>query len=302
MSVGYGAMRIALATCTDLPDWEVDDRPLHEALVARGVDLFHPAWNDADFDWSQMDACLIRTTWDYYLKQDEFVTWAQAVEKQTRLFNPSALVAWNTNKLYLRELAEQGVPVIDTEWLDLGSSVDLGKRLKARGWQRGFLKPMVGATAYGTCRFEDHGESLVSAQQFLDQMLVDHGMQLQPYLDQVETHGEESMLFVDGEYAHSVRKIPVPGDYRVQDDHGATDEAYTHSAEEIELARSVLEFAGGQGHNPLLYGRTDWLRDQDGALRLCELEVVEPSLFLRHGPNTATLLADALLKRIVDCD
>jgi glutathione synthase/RimK-type ligase-like ATP-grasp enzyme len=316
VSVGYGAMRIALATCTDLPDWEVDDRPLHEALVARGVDLFHPTWDDADFDWSQMDACLIRTTWDYYLRLDEFVAWAKAAEKQTRLFNPSALVAWNTNKLYMRELAELGVPIIDTEWLDKGAKVDLGQCMKQRGWRRGLLKPVVGASAYGTCRFDDHGDSLVAAQQFLNRMLVDHAMQLQPYLEQVESHGEESMLFIDGAYAHSVRKIPVPGDYRVQDDHGATDEAFTHTAEEIELARSVMTLVeqnpvlvgnhspsnSGQGHTPLLYGRIDWLRDEHGALRLCELEVVEPSLFLRHGPNTAVMLADALLKRIVNRD
>lgn len=298
-------MRIALATCSDLPDWEVDDRHLHEALSARGADLFHPAWDAPDFDWGEMDACLIRTTWDYYHRQEEFVAWARSVEQQTRLFNPSALVAWNTNKLYMRELAELGVPIIDTEWLDQGSTIDLAKRMQARGWRRGFLKPVVGATAYGTCRFDNHGDSLAEAQQFLDQMLVGHSMQLQPYLAQVETHGEESMIFIDGECAHSVRKIPQPGDYRVQDDHGASDEPYSHSVEEIELGRSTLrlveqnhDLMGAQQGKPLLYGRTDWLRDEHGALRLCELEVVEPSLFLRHGPDTAAQLADALLKRI----
>jgi glutathione synthase/RimK-type ligase-like ATP-grasp enzyme len=271
----------------------------------RGAEVFHPAWDDSDFDWAQMDACLIRTAWDYHLRQGEFVAWAQAVERKTRLFNPSVVVDWNTNKLYLRELAEQGVPVIDTEWLNQGSRVDLGQLLKRSGWPRGFLKPVVGSTAYGTCRFESHGDSLVAAQQFLDKMLIDHSMQLQPYLEKVETQGEESMLFVDGEYAHSVRKIPVPGDYRVQDDHGASDEAIEHTAEEIDLGRSVLRlveqhsmWGENQRSKPLLYGRVDWLRDDQGALRLCELEVVEPSLFLRHSPNTADLLAVALIKRI----
>ncbi|MCP4092443.1 MAG: hypothetical protein GY747_03250 [Planctomycetes bacterium] len=298
-------MHIALATCSNLPDWEVDDRPLYQSLNAHGAELFHPAWDDDGFDWSLIDACLIRTTWDYHLRHEEFVAWARAVEKKTLLFNPSAVVAWNTNKLYLRELAALGVPVIETEWLEQGSRVDLAQRLQQRGWRRGFLKPVIGATAFGTCRFDDHGDSLLEAQQFVDEMLVDHSMQLQPYLEQVETRGEESMLFVDGRYAHSVRKVPLPGDYRVQDDHGASDEPFQHSAEEIELAHSVMRLVEKKAAwaevpqvDPLLYGRTDWLRDEHGALQLCELELVEPSLFLRHGPNTADLLAEALVKRI----
>jgi hypothetical protein len=298
-------MRIALATCADLPDWEVDDRPLHEALRARGAEVQHPHWTDRTFDWASVDCCLIRTTWDYHFNRDEFVAWARDVEAKTLLFNPSAVVEWNTDKRYLQELAQQGVPVIATEWLEHGSKVDLGHLLRHNGWRRGFLKPVIGATAFGTCRFEDHGDSLATAQRFVDEMLVDHAMQLQPYLERVETEGEESMIFVNGRHAHSVRKVPVPGDYRVQDDHGASDEPFTHNADDIELASSVLRlvqahpsWANQQQVQPLLYGRTDWLRDEEGGLRLCELELVEPSLFLRHGPATADLLAEALIARI----
>ena len=88
-------MRIGLATCRDLPDWEVDDRPLHDALTARGVDLHHPVWDDPTVDWDAFDAVLIRTTWDYMERQEEFAAWAERVP---RLLNPAHIVRWNTHK------------------------------------------------------------------------------------------------------------------------------------------------------------------------------------------------------------
>jgi|FLOH01.1.fsa_nt_gi hypothetical protein len=298
-------MRIALATCSELPSCEVDDVPLHHALVKLGVEVLQPCWDDPAFDWAGVDACLIRTTWDYHLHRDEFVAWAQRVERLTALFNPAALVLWNTNKLYLRDLAECGVAVIDTLWLDRGASVDLGALLDARGWQRGFFKPVVGATAYRTCRFENHGDSLTAAQVLLDSFLVTEAMQFQPYLNSVETHGEESMFFIDGAYSHSVRKIPALGDYRVQDDFGASDQVHLHTSAEIEQAAVVLRLVEqnpawvGEAHRgSLLYARVDWLRDAAGALRLCEFEAVEPCLFFRHAPQAAQRLAQALLRRV----
>lgn len=300
-----GRMRIALATCSDLPAWEVDDQPLHLALAELGVEALQPRWDDKSFDWTSVSACLIRTTWDYHLRLEEFLTWIDRVQQQTQLFNPAALVRWNTNKLYLRDLADCGVPVIDTVWLERGASVDLGAVLRERGWQQGFLKPLVGATAHGTCRFEDHGDSLATAQQFLNEFLTREPMQLQPYLKQVETRGEESMLFIDGKYSHSVRKIPVPGDYRVQDDFGATDVRHTHTKAEIDLAKSVLQriernpaWVGPEHRGSLLYARADWLRDASGALRMCEFEAVEPCLFFRHGKEAASQLAEALVQRV----
>jgi glutathione synthase/RimK-type ligase-like ATP-grasp enzyme len=302
-------MRIALATCSELSNWKTDDQPLHLALDDLGVELLQPSWDDKELDRRSVSACLLRTTWDYHLRLPEILTWIHRVQQQTKLFNPAAVIQWNTHKLYLRDLAAIGVPVIDTVWLERGATVNLGAILDERGWQQGFLKPLVGATAYGTCRFANHGDSLAEAQHFVDGFLAREAMQLQPYFPRVETHGEESMLFIDGEYTHSVRKIPAPGDYRVQENFGATDVRHSLASEEIDLARSVLQqvhdnpaWVGAEHRGPLLYARVDWLRDADGVLRLCELEAVEPCLFLRHSEEAATLLVQALLKRITSAD
>jgi hypothetical protein len=291
-------MRIALATCATLPDWEVDDRPLHEALAVRGVEVVEPSWDDAGIDWASHDACLIRTTWDYAERRDEFVAWAERAAAAAPLFNPPDVVRWNTHKRYLSELEADGLRLAPTAWLERGEPVDVRALVRERGWTRAFAKPCIGATARETLRFEADEAGLAAAQAHLDRLLRDEDVLLQAYLGSVETEGELSALFVDGELSHGVRKVPVPGDYRVQDDFGAADGPHELEPDELALARGVLEAVEARFGSPLLYARVDWLRDDEGRPVLNELELVEPSLFLRHGPAAAERLADALLARL----
>ena len=287
-------MRIALATCSNLPDWEVDDKPLHAAMVERGVDLVHPDWRDGEFDWGRCDACLIRTTWDYQDHHEAFVAWAAGVATQTRLFKPYELIRWNTDKHYLRDLESRGVSTIETVWLETRAQVDLNRVLAERGWDKAFLKPVIGSTARETLRFDATNDGIEQATHHLDRLLVDESMMLQPYLSRVETEGELSVILIDGQVTHCVRKIPVTGDYRVQDDFGASDEPVEMSASDLDLARSIV----AEVDWPWLYARVDFLRDPSGRLRLCELEMVEPSLFFRHSPTAAVRLAEALCQRV----
>jgi glutathione synthase/RimK-type ligase-like ATP-grasp enzyme len=279
-------MRLALATCSSVPDWEVDDRVFHAALAARGVDAPQVVWDDPTADWSSFDAVLIRTTWDYQDKRDAFVAWAERLT--VPLHNPADIVRWNTHKSYLRDLEARGVPIVPTVWLARGTAPDIASLCSRRGWHRAFLKPCVGATARETLRF-DAGDP--RAQQHAMRLLANEDLMLQPYLSRVETEGELSAIFIDGELTHSVRKVPVPGDYRVQDDFGAKD--YLIDFPDVALARRTID-AASRG---LLYGRADFLVADEG-LQLTELELVEPSLFFRHCGNAAALLADAVVRRL----
>lgn len=289
-------MRIALPTCEHLPDWEVDDLPLHAALEARGLEVARPVWSDGAVDWSRFDACLIRTTWDYQERREEFLAWAERVAAHVPLFNPLPVIRWNTHKSYLRDLAERGVPIAPTVWLRAGSAVRLAPLLERRGWERAFLKPAIGATARETLRFRAAGAELEAAQAHADRLLPREDLLLQPYLGRVETEGELSAIFLDGVFSHAVRKLPVPGDYRVQDDFGARDERAHPAPQELDLAARVVRAA--EHGADLLYARVDLLRDDDGALVVTELELVEPSLFFRHEPGAADRLATALSHRI----
>jgi len=290
-------MKIALASCSNLPGWEIDDAPFHLALGARGVKVAHPSWDDPAVDWADFDACLIRTTWDYMERQEAYVAWAERVAAVTPFFNPPEIIRWNTRKTYLKDLEAKGVPIAPTVFLEPGDSVNVAQLMVERGWERGFIKPLVGATARETLRFTR--EEVPVAQAHLDRLLLTEGMMLQPYLSSVEEVGELSALFLGGRFSHAVRKVPQPGDYRVQDDFGATDFPVDLSDSEMALAeRIVKEASCFSDTGDLLYARVDWLTDDAGHLVLTELELVEPSLFFRHSEGAAQQLAEALIARI----
>lgn len=278
-------MRIALATQADLQDWEVDDAPLH-AAVSAVAQLERPVWNDPSVDWSRYDAVLVRTTWDYNAHRDAFVAWARALP--VPLFNPADVLAWNVDKTYLRDLQAAGAPIIPTVWC--AETVDVAAEIA--GWDRAFLKPTNGATARKTLRFSDPREG----QAFLDQCLAEgEVMMLQPYLARVEDRGELSAILFDGRISHAVRKVPVAGDYRVQDDFGATDFPVELTPDQRALFERI---AAAIPFPTPLYARIDLLEDADGALQITEVELVEPSLFLRHAPGAAQVLTDALVRRV----
>jgi glutathione synthase/RimK-type ligase-like ATP-grasp enzyme len=298
-------MVIGVATCSDLPGWEIDDQPLFDVMKRQGVTYSLVEWDDPAVDWASFEGILVRTTWDYTEYYRDFLQWIRDVSAITPIFNPPETLLWNAHKSYLRDLEERGVPIAPTVWLERGQYVDIAQIFSQTGWSSGFVKPLVGATARGTMRFRADERGLANAQKHLDELLGVCGAMVQPYLSSVETEGEYSAIIIDGEVTHTVRKVPVAGDYRVQDDHGASDEPCVLSEEELELCHRVCKLVsnspdwhGKWSGQPLLYARVDLLRDADGKFVLNELELVEPSLFLRHGPQAAGKLVKALQRRL----
>ena len=281
-------MNIALVSCNNLPGWEADDLPLIRSLESKGATVSRPSWTE-DIDWNQFDISVIRTTWDYHSCIGDFLHWTQRVP---RLYNNARIVKWNVHKSYLRELEGDGVKIAPTVWLPKESTSDVVQIMNELGTTNGFIKPQVGACASDTFRFTasqfDEAQIFLNKQQHQDMMV-------QPYIKSVETEGELTSVFIDGAFTHGVQKIPVEGDYRVQDDFGASDHSYTFSNGEIEEMHRILTVVPEQ--ESLLYARFDYLRDSDGTLLLNELELVEPSLFFRHCENSAILFAEAIIKK-----
>lgn len=295
-------MHLALADCDPNSQARTatgvaSEAPLHEALRRRGATFACPAWEDPRVDWSAFDAVLIRMTWTYHHHPERFRAWLDRIAEQVPVFNDPAIVRWNMRKHYLRDLEAAGVPIAPTVWLEQGDAVDLAGVLAERGWDEAFAKPVVGATASDTCRMRTPSER-AQGQRFLDEQLARQAMFLQPYLRRVETEGELSLMVVEGEVTHAVRKRPVPGDYRVQDDFGATDEPTPVEPALADLAHRAMAAVPG-GVTPL-YGRVDFLHLDDGSPVLNELELIEPMFFMHHEPRCGELLAEGLLRRIED--
>lgn len=292
-------MKIAIATRHNLPDWEQDDQPFFKALTNAGIDFDVVPW-DSNTDWSNYDLCLIRTTWDYQERFDEFTQWIKAVSQQTRLYNPEPIIHWNSHKSYLRELEQNGIQIAPSVWLDRGQGYDIKEIMQSKGWQKGFIKPLIGANARECCRFDTDEKGLAAAQAHIDRLVTTEDLVLQPYLATVESFGETSGIFFNNKLSHGTRKVPVQGDFRVQDDYGASDFPYQLSDAEIELANKAMTYVCDHylpaSEDCLLYARIDFLHDPAGTPYLNEMELIEPSLFFRHGGQASCVALVSAIK------
>ena len=276
--------RVALATAAHLPDLDEDGPALLAALAAEGLEVDVQVWDDPAVDWSAYDLVLLRTVWDYSDKHEEFLAWTRSVP---RLLNSAAVVEWNTHKSYLGRLASAGVPVVPTTYL---TSLD--------GWSPPstpfVVKPAVSAGARDTAAYEGGDTSAVAHVEGL--LARGRTVMVQPYLDAVDVDGETAVLVFDGVVSHAIRKgalltpgggIGAPSDYR---EHIV---ARSPTAAEVAVAEQVLAVVRGWG-DELLYARVDLL---PGPV-LVELEVTEPSLFLRHSEGAAQRLASAVRRAV----
>ena len=284
--------RVALATCAALPQLDVEDAPLVPALQRAGIEGVPLVWNDPAVDWTAYDLVAVRTTWDYPNKIAAFLAWADHVAAARRLWNPAPMLRWNTDKLYLRGLSQKGVPIVPTRWFARGSAADLAGLLAEEGWTEAVLKPVVSAGARRTRLVGP--DSVKAGAQFLAEQLTQRAMMVQPYVAEVSTVGELSLLYFNGRFSHAVRKIPAAGDFRVQTEHGGRVLAVPPTAAEAAAGQRVLDALA----EDTLYARIDLLPTADGVLRLLELEVTEPSMFLRWDDHAADRFAAAIAARL----
>jgi glutathione synthase/RimK-type ligase-like ATP-grasp enzyme len=289
-------MRIALATCTDLPHLDGDEEPLVAALRARAIDVVMPAWDQGDAPFLASDLTVIRSTWDYTTKLDAFIAWAQRLEDQGACVqNKASVVRWNTHKRYLQTLADEGIPVVPTVHTQAGARIDVKAMLKERDWTRGaVIKPAVSAGSRDTVRV--HGLATEEAQALADALAPTRDLMIQPFVDGI-AHGELSLHFVDGAFTHAVNKVPKGEDFRSQPEFGSQVTRVEPDAHARHIAKSALATTGGN----LLYGRVDLVPANadatDGPWWLIELELVEPSMYLRFDERAAETFADAIVRR-----
>ena len=294
-------MRIAIASFAGRPPEFRDDELLAGLLADRGAEASVERWDDESVEWTTFDVVVIRSTWDYAARRAEFLTWAD--ERGDRLHNPPGLVRWNSDKRYLADLAEAGIPTVATTFVGPRDPLpELGGEV--------VVKPSISAGGRDTGRFgaSEHGRVLE-----LVEAIRESGRtaMVQPYLHSVDATGETAIVLVDGELSHELRKGAVlrPDEVApVRDDAlGAAEVMYDPDLvrarpaedDERELASRVCaELTRRFGAIPL-YVRVDMVRDGAGAPVVLEVEAVEPSLYHGEAPGSAERLADAIVARAV---
>jgi glutathione synthase/RimK-type ligase-like ATP-grasp enzyme len=284
--------RVALATCSAVRDLTADDRLLIRALEPLGVRAEPAVWDDAGVDWEAFDLVLIRSTWDYHHRRPEFLAWCERVAGVTALWNRLEVIRWNTHKSYLRELEEREVPVVPTVWLQAGSEIDLDTLMNERAWDRVAIKPAVSADAFGTilatAAAPDEGR------RHLREMLATRDMMVQPYMPSVQHYGERSLVVIDDQVTHAVRRVPVLGEDLWAESGQTGAHRVEFTPDEAGIALRAVRSVGC----PILYARVDLVYDDEGQARLMELELTEPSLFLGEQPDAAERLARAIVSRL----
>ena len=288
-----GNASVALVTCAELPDLDPDDRLLMAPLAAAGVSAEAKVWDDREVRWAEFDLVVLRSTWDYPARRDEFVAWARRVR---RLANPPDVVVWNTDKRYLAELAARGVPVVPTKWIWPGHDWNL----PADGeW---VIKPAIGAGSKDTGRYDaaDPEHRWLAREHVTRLQAAGRMVMVQPYLSAVDRDGETALLFLDGTFSHAVRKGPMltgPDDGTVGLYKPEQITPREPSPAEMAAAEAALAAVPG-GRGRLLYARVDTIPGRDGEPRVMEVELAEPSLFLGQSQGAVQRFADAIVRRL----
>jgi len=280
------ALRIALATDAAHPDLSPDDRILAEALRTF-ADVRPIVWSEAN-ESETYDVCVVRSTWDSHLHPEAFLAWVRGQAARARLFNSARLLEWNFHKRYLLELESAGVPIIPTLLYEKGAGIDARERIADAGWNDVVVKPAISASAYKTRRFENALEDIDAVERYAADVLNERDVMIQPLKSQVFTSRERSAVYIAGEFSHAARRLPF-GAITPNRAEGEADVPFGESERAFceNVLRRLPELP--------LYARVDYVIDREGPM-LMEVELIDPSLFFQHRPESARNFAGALKK------
>jgi hypothetical protein len=280
--------RVAFLTLHDPAGFVIDDELAVLPLARRGFKVETIPWDRAGVDWSQYALVVIRSTWDYQHNAEVFLRVLETIERLgVRLENGSEIVRWNMQKTYLRDLAARGIETVPTFWregLRRGDLVPLFEELRS---SQAVIKPVMGANAQGAWRLDaERARELASE---IEAYFAGRPLMIQPFERGVIDEGEFSMIYLNGTHSHSVLKTPKRGDFRVQEEHGSEIRIVTPDPALLAAGDAAIAAVGQK----LLYARADLVRSGD-TFRVMELELVEPSLYLRIDAGASDRFADAI--------
>jgi glutathione synthase/RimK-type ligase-like ATP-grasp enzyme len=280
--------RVAVATCA-VPDVDPDAPLLLAALRAEGLSADERAWDDPTVDWDGYDLVIVRSTWDYTSRRDDFLAWARAV---ARLANPYETLVYSSDKHYLSDLAGRGVAVVPSRFVDVGAPA-------AFPWPGDgdvVVKPAVGAGSIDAARYRKD-EAAAAHAHVADLHARGRDALVQPYVGSVDSEGERALVFIEGVFTHALVKGALLNV-------AAQDRDLLYRREQMSLADFDAEAVGvaarvlaAVGAEDLLYARVDLVR-QGSTWAVLELELVEPSLFLTYHEPAAAALAAAVARRV----
>ena len=284
---------VALVTCREALGIDYDMPLLLEAVRAAGIAVDEVCWDDESIDWSTYNHIVIRSTWDYHRRYDEFMHWVRTVSAVSTISNSVDVITWNTDKHYLAEVAEMGLPVVPTVFIepDQDDWLNSARELLAKGDV--VVKPAISAGSNDT---ERHSNINAAQTHIAELLSAQRSVMLQPYMADVDVESETGLVFIDSKFSHAFAKGPLlaqaknmSGGLYAEEEIGVRQP----TAEQLLIGERAVKWLTSRFGN-LLYARVDLLPTAQGPV-IIEIELTEPSLYLLLHPQAATELAHALL-------
>ncbi len=268
-------MRVGLITCKVLPEPDPDAAPLDAALREHGHEPVMLAWDDTairfeDAAYADLDIIVIRSPWNYFTAPTDFLVWILEANECAPVINSPDVVKWNHHKNYLIELESAGVPTVPTRLVRMRDRDSIVAAIAEFGDV--VIKPAIGAGSFNARRFAKTESA--SALSHASAILRDNHVLVQPHIAGFENPGERSLVWIDGEWTHAVRKRP-----RFEGQDESVDASEPPTQQELEIAEAAIHAVPHKIH----YARADMVETNEGPV-LSELELMEPSLFFDHSP------------------
>ncbi len=270
----------------------LEDKLLQTALENKGLKVCKKDWADPDFNWKHTSYAIFRTTWDYFERFDEFFSWIEQTKLKTTFINSTEIINWNIDKHYLKDLSEKKINIAPTLFIEKDDVITLAQLFEKTKWSEAVIKPAISGAARHTYRITPN--NYIDYENIFQKLITMEGMLFQEFMNNITLKGEISLIMIGGKYTHAVQKIAKEGDFRVQDDHGGSVKKYTPTKEEILFSENCLSAIPFK----TIYARVDIIYDNNNKPSLSELELIEPELWFRNNPKSATFLAEEIFKLI----
>jgi hypothetical protein len=280
--------RCAFLTMENTAGWFIDADLAIPSMQALGWTIDTVPWRGTRTDWQRYDAVYIGTPWDYPEDVGRFMRLLEQIDASGPvLVNPLELVRWGLAKTYLRDLEAKGADIVPSAWYERLLPGELLSCFDELGTDRIVIKPVVSTNATDTFLLERREASRLEP--LLERRFGDRAFVAQPFIQNVQVEGEFSLFYFGGVYSHAIQKVPRAQDFRVQEEHGASILAIEPAPALADCAGRILQLV-----DPLpVYARCDLLRGPDGRFLLMELELIEPSMYLRTNADAPQRFAQA---------
>ena len=287
-------MKLALVTYNDQGNFAgegaSEDQQLLQFLQHKGLDIQYEIWNDPKVNWNEYAVIILKSPWDYFDRFAEFSAWLDLLEKQNlRVLNPVKTVRWNCDKRYLFDIEKSGFGIVPGRLLEKAQILELATLFDSWQVEKIVVKPVISGGAKNT--FSISRSEAAEYEQILAGLLKEEAYLAQPFMPEIQTEGEWSLVFFNGKFSHCVLKVPKLGDFRVQHYFGGAIVASPPPETVLKSAKKLTqEFAKG-----CLYARVDGVLSH-GEFKLMELELIEPLLYLQANKSLYDNYYQALLQ------